>query len=336
MIAKTWCAALRMTSLSASRLGRRRIRSRLSDAYRGSVCPSVDPAFTRTGSGGALPAPSRAARTTWGGQTNELWMYHVLGGSGLQVTRRLAPGAPPTTPRGNAIGVVASPDGKYLYYARRNGGFQYNAQFPLWQIARRDRVTGIEDIITNELGSAIRPLLSPDGSKLVYGTRYETQTGLRIRDLDTGEDRWLKYPVTRDDQESRFTRDVLPGYAFLPNGQEIVVSIGGKIQRVNVASGAARPIPFTAKVSQEIGPSLNFQRRIEDGPVRARIIQDATQSPDGRRLAFSTFLQVYVQDLPGGTPRRLTAHNSIQRRKRARPHPRRCDLRDHPGRAGGV
>ena len=241
-------------------------------------------------------------------RTPEVWMYHVQGGSGLQVTRSRAPGAPAFLPRHNASGVVPSPDGKYFYYARQLGGHAYNRPgFGFWQIARRDRETGIEDVITADAGSAFRPLLSPDGKKLVYGTRLDTQTGLRIRDLSTGEDRWLKYPVTRDDQESRFTRDVLPGYAFLPNGQEIVVSIGGKIQRVNVASGAARPIPFTAKVSQEIGPSLNFQRRIEDGPVRARIIQDATQSPDGRRLAFSTFLQVYVQDLPGGTPRRLTS-----------------------------
>ena len=250
-----------------------------------------------------------AARTTWGGQTNELWMYHVLGGSGLQVTRRLAPGAPPTTPRGNAIGVVASPDGKYLYYARRNGGFQYNAQFPLWQIARRDRVTGIEDIITNELGSAIRPLLSPDGSKLVYGTRYETQTGLRIRDLSSGEDKWLKYPIQRDDQEARFTRDLLPGYAFTPDGKEVIYTHGGKIQRVNIDSGASSAIPFTAKIVQEVGPKLYFPGRVEEGPIRARIVQNASESPDGKRIAFSAWMQIHTKELsaPANAAKRLTS-----------------------------
>ena len=71
----------------------------------------------------------------------------------------------------------------------------------------------------------------------MYVTRYETETGLRLRNLETGEDRWVKYPVTRDDQESRFTRDVFPGYAFLPGGKEIVYNQNGKIRRLNIALG---------------------------------------------------------------------------------------------------
>jgi len=248
-----------------------------------------------------------ASRSAWGLNVNELWMYHVRGGSGVQITRGKATPQTPTPQRHNALGVTASPDGKYLYYARRTGGFQYNAQFPLWQVARRDRTTGIEDVITSELGSAIRPLLSPDGRKLVYATRYETQTGLRIRDFSSGEDRWLKYPVQRDDQEGRFTRDLLPGYAFTPDGADLIATIGGKIQRINVATGAATPIPFTAKVSQELGPRLHIAQRVEEGPVRARIIQDPRESPDGKRLAFSALTTLYVMDLPAGKPQRATS-----------------------------
>ena len=54
------------------------------------------------------------------------------------------------------------------------------------------------------------PVLSPDGKWLVYGTRHKTETGLRVRNLETGAERWLAYPVTRDDQESRASRDTLP------------------------------------------------------------------------------------------------------------------------------
>src|SRR5271165_1312905 len=238
---------------------------------------------------------------------NEIWMYNVLGGKGVQVTKTRTS---PTTPRDqmlNDLGPVASPDGKYFYYARRKRNFSYNVNFPLWQIVRRDRVTGDEDTITDEGGSAIRPVLSPDGKKLVYGTRFDTETGLRIRDLTTGEDRWLKYPIQRDDQESRATRDTLPGYAFTPDGKDLLACYGGKIHRIQVATGEDRVIPFHAQVSLDAGPSLKFASRVEEGPVKARLIQEPVQSPDGSRIVFSSLTHLYAMDLAAGGPGRLTS-----------------------------
>jgi len=175
----------------------------------------------------------------------------------------------------------------------------------MWQVARRDRVTGDEDVVTNANGSAIRPAISPDGTKLVFGTRYKTETGLRIRDLKTGDERWLKYPITRDDQESRFTRDLLPGYAFLPDGKAIVVSYSGKLHRVNVDDGKDELIPFTAQVSLDTVPAMHFPTRVEEGPIKARLVQQPVLSPDGKQIAFSALTHVYVMDLAGGVPRRV-------------------------------
>ncbi len=255
---------------------------------------------------------SRQTQLPWA--AFELWMYHIKGGTGIQITKaRPKPDALPDQ-WFNAVGAVASPDGKFLYYTHRDKRFNpYNVTYPLSQIVRRNLSTGEEDTITEALGSGIRPLLSPDGTRLVFGTRYEAATGLRLRDLRTGEERWLKYPVEHDDQESRFTRDLLPGYAFTPDGKEIVVAYGGKIHRVNLATGEAREIPFRAQVSREIGPLLNFPERVEQGSVRARLIQDPRQSPDGKRLAFSCLTHLYVMDLPaaaglpGGKPARITS-----------------------------
>ena len=247
------------------------------------------------------------ARAALGLGAHEIWMYSIHGGAGVQVTKSKAT---PTTPRDQQLNFsspIASPDGKYIYYARRTRNFSYNVTFPLWQIVRRDRVTGDEDVITESAGSAFRPLLSPDGKKLVYGTRFDTQTGLRIRDLSTGDERWLKYPIQRDDQESRATRDVLPNYAFMPDGKDIVLSLGGKIQRLQVATAETRPIPFTAHVELDLGPKLAFESKVDEGPVHARLIQEPAQSPDGKHLVFSSLTHLYAMDLPGGKPARITA-----------------------------
>jgi Tol biopolymer transport system component len=250
------------------------------------------------------------SKAAFGINTYEIWMYHVDGGTGVQITKSKPTPTTPRRERHNAMGVVASADGKYLYYAVRQGPFSYNAQFPLWRIARRDRKTGDEDVLLEQIESAFRPVLSPDGAQLLYVTRYETESGLRLRNLQSGDDRWVRYPITRDDQESLFSRDVFPGYAFLPGGNEIVYNQDGKIRRLNLSTGAESAIPFSARVSQEIGPKLDFPQKVEQGPVKVRLIQAPVESPDGKKLAFSAMTHLYTLDLPGGKPQRLTSGNS--------------------------
>lgn len=244
-----------------------------------------------------------------GMRTYELWMSHRDGGTGVQITQAQPT---PTTPRDrhhNAAGAAASADGRYLYYARKFGGFSYNAEFPMWQIARRDLIDGTEDVLTSAQGSGVRPVVSPDGTTLIYGTRFDGATGLKVRDLATGNERWLRYPVTRDDQESRATRDLLPGYDFSPDGASIYASWDGKLWKLDLATGEAEAIPFTVEVDQSMGQLLDFPRRVEEGPVRARTVQGAEESTDGRSVVFSALTRVYVTDrgaADGATARRLS------------------------------
>ena len=105
-----------------------------------------------------------------------------------------------------------------------------------------------------------------------------------MRDLETNQERWLINTVTRDDQESRATRDTFPGYAFMPDGKSLIVPIDGKIKRVDFATGQATTIPFSAKVEMEIAARLRFDYRVDDGPnVKARLIRYPAMSPDGKR-----------------------------------------------------
>lgn len=244
------------------------------------------------------------------------FMYHKDGGSGLSIGPPAPPLPGPGTqgpqpPRMNFMGLQASPDGKYFYFAQRAGPFNYNAQFPIWQVFRFDRDTSETSRLTNSQGSAMRPLVSPDGKQLVYATRFETKTALRVRDLESNTERWLINNVTRDDQESRATRDTFPGYDFMPDGKSLIVPIDGKIARVDFATGQATNIPFTVNVEAEIAARSHFDYKVDDSAnVKARLIRYPTLSPDGKKVAFTAFNRVYVKDLPDGKPTRLTSNGS--------------------------
>ena len=251
------------------------------------------------------------SKTNWGLGVYELWAYHVDGGKGVQITQAAPAGKEtPRDQRHNALGAVYSPDGRYLYYAAKAGGFGYNQRFPQWRIARRDLRENVEDVIIEAQGSAFRPWLSPDGKLLAYATRFEQNTGLRLRNLETGQDRWLAYPVQRDDQESRYTRDLLPGYAFAPDGESLVFTGDGGIRRVWLAPEGGAPsvasIPFSADVRLDLGPRLHFPWRLGLGPVKARLLRAPALSPDGGKVAFSAFAQMHVHDLSSGATQALS------------------------------
>ncbi len=156
-------------------------------------------------------------------------------------------------------------------------------------------------------GSAFRPALSPDGIWLTYGTRHDAETGLVLRELASGEERWLAYPIQRDEQESFADMDVLPGYSFTPDSRAVVISYGGGIRRVPVDGSEPSEIPFTVNAEVAVGPEVKFEYPIEDTPTFVvRQIRDPVPSPDGSRLAFTAMDRLYVRDLPSGTPQRLT------------------------------
>lgn len=235
----------------------------------------------------------------------DLYMYHVRGGTGI----RLLGGGGAERGRNaveNFLGPALGRDPRYLYFTQKRGGWGYNLQFPGWQVATYDRGTGRVATRTGDYGSGMRPALSPDGKWLTYATRVDTSTVLRLRDLSTGDETTLLQHIQRDDQESRFSRDLLPGYAFTPDSRAIILSHDGGFWRVEVPSGRETAIPFTAKVEQRLGPIGKFAVHVDDSTLTVQQIRDARPSPDGKHLVFTALDRLWTMELPGGTPRRLT------------------------------
>lgn len=251
------------------------------------------------------------SRFLWSRNDYELWHYGLDGNERLLVPAETEAGG-----RQSSLGAVASPDGRFLYFARRSGA-QDDAGIDLWSIVRRDLADGSEQTLLPEPGAPgrrpypgtyFRPALSPDGKLLAYATRFGGQTGLRLRDLGTGEDRWIAFPIEGDQIHAQSWQDLVPRYAFTADGQHLLLSRNGRLEQVPLNDGAATPIPFTAPVELELGPLARQDIRQDTGPVRARLIQAPMPSPDGTRLAFSALGGLYTMPLDGaGLPRRLEA-----------------------------
>jgi Tol biopolymer transport system component len=216
-----------------------------------------------------------------------------------------------------SLGAWPSPDGKSVLFAR-SGELGWE-DLTGWTIVRRNLASSEETVLVSApasprtdliMGSFFRPVLSPDGKLLAYGSRYEGQTGLRLLDLKTGVDRWLLFPIQHDQAEASAWMDLLPRYDFTPDGNSILLSRGGHIERVDIDSGKSSPVPFTADVDIGLGPSLRSSFKEETGPVRARLIQQPTPSPDGKTVAFSALGRVYVMALAAGSKPRAISPTS--------------------------
>ena len=254
-----------------------------------------------------------------------LFMYHRDGGRGLQLTGNTPAGALPSAPNapaafpGNYVGAAFGKDPRYIYSAVRTAaGGGYNQTSLDWQVGVYDRHTGRTFVRTDAVGSALRPVLSRDGRWLVYATRHDSLTALRLRDLQTGDERTLAPSVQRDDQESRYSRDLLPPFAFTPDSRAIVIAHHGRLWRISVPDGQQTAIPFSADVDQKIAGAITLDFPYDDSTLVVRQIRNATPSPDGRRLAFSALDKLWLLDLAGCAtstgaqasgcvPRRLTA-----------------------------
>ncbi len=215
-------------------------------------------------------------------------LYHPSGGEGV------------TLPFTGVTGF--SPDGKRAYASSggRGGG----------QISVYDRASGKSHVVVSAPGGAMQGVVSPDGKKLAYFTRFDARTALMIRDLESGDEKILKMDVQHDASARSAGFGALPTPAWLKDNSAILTTYGGKIWKIDLASGRPTMIPFTADVEQYLGPLSRFRYPITD-TFTVRQIRDAQPSPDATRLAFTALDKLYLTNLSGGTPTRVTTTTHV-------------------------
>lgn len=252
---------------------------------------------------GQYVVSSKTDRYTWIDVNHSLWMYHVDGGSGVQ----LLVADNPIYGLGPAFGS----SNRYLYTTYRSpGGNAYGHQ-----IYRFDRETGSFFKVTNRTGGAIRPALSSDGQWMVYGTRFDGETGYILHNTNTGTETWLSYPIQPDTQENNWmgtSSDHLPGYSFTPDNNAIITSIEGKLYRIAIPSGQKTEIPFEVDVSVDIVPVIHFDEPVPDGNVQVRLIRWPSLSPNGTKLVFTAVHRLYIQDFTTERTERIAKMEEIQ------------------------
>ncbi len=234
----------------------------------------------------------------------ELWMYHVSGGAGLQLTKRKNDQQDLGEP-------AVSPDGRYVYFSEDvspGPQFQYNKNVHdvIYAIRRLDRETGEITTLVDTPGGAIRPQPSPDGHHLAFVKRVRDKTVLHVLDLDTGAIRPVWDGLSHDQQEAWAVFGPNAQYDWMPDGKAVVIWARGKLWRVNMSDGQASNIPFQADVDLTVAQALRFHQQIPRGEFAPKMIRDVATSPNGRAMVFHAVGHLWTRDLPSGKPRRLT------------------------------
>ncbi|MEO8672916.1 MAG: amidohydrolase family protein [Tahibacter sp.] len=238
----------------------------------------------------------------------ELWLYHVSGGEGLQLTKRKNDQQDLGEP-------AVSPDGRFVYFSEDvtpGPNFEYNKNVhgTIYAIKRLDRTTGETETLVDSAGGAVRPQPSPDGKQLAFVKRVRDKTVLHLLNLTTGDVRPVWDGLSHDMQEAWAIFGPYSNYAWTPDAKSIVIWAQGKLWRVDATSGKPAAIPFKADVNLSVTNALRFEQKLPGAQFSAQMIRDIATSPDGKTLVFHAVGHLWTKSLPDGKPVRLTQVDS--------------------------
>jgi len=240
----------------------------------------------------------------------EIWMYHISGGSGIQLTKKKNEQQDVGEP-------WVSPDGKYVYYSEDmypGGYFQYNKNpnDQIYVIQRYNLEDGKIETVTGGPGGAIRPVISHSGEVMAFVKRVREKSVLYLHHLKTGKEWPIYDKLSKDQQEAWAIFGPYTGFNWTPDDKHIIIWAEGKIQKINVANYNVEEIPFNATSTHKITNALKFKNNAAPDSFVSKAIRQAITSPDGKTLVFNAAGFLWKKALPNGKPVRLTKGNDLE------------------------
>jgi Tol biopolymer transport system component/imidazolonepropionase-like amidohydrolase len=259
----------------------------------------------------AFPTPGRG----WHRQNTRVWLFPV---DGKDPERELVGGK-----EAQYNGPSPSPNGDRIYFHTSYfSGNRYGTQIghhvqsvALSGAELRDVIgspPAAPDLSASEVpgnpSADIQPRVSPDGRWLAFarrmsgtheqiaGHRLAGSTGLWIRNLATGHEQLLLAPITRDlsSAHAMYSHRVLPGFSWTPDSRAIILSVGGKIARVDLRSRRLRSIPFTAHVHRRISGQVRGRLARMTNSLPVKFLRWPASSPTDDRIAFVAVGKVWT------------------------------------------
>ncbi|HXV75832.1 MAG TPA: amidohydrolase family protein, partial [Candidatus Polarisedimenticolaceae bacterium] len=238
----------------------------------------------------------------------EIWLFHIGGGGGLQITER----PHKEQDQKNMAEPAFSPDGRFIYYsqdATSGRVWQYNKDSTgeIFVIKRLDRAEAKTDVVVSGPGGAIRPTPSPDGKYLAFVKRLPgLHSALYLKDLDSGKEWAIYRRMERDLQETNGSEGNAPGFAWTPDSRSIVFWAEGRIRRIDVDSREVALVPIRVKTEMKVRQALRFPVDVAPDEFPVRMLRWAQLSPTGETALFQALGQLYTAGADGRGRKRLT------------------------------
>lgn len=164
-----------------------------------------------------------------------------------------------------------------------------------------------EEKLTSGETQKVRPKLSPDGSWLVFGESQPDGTIIKAKSLVDGSVRVLHNKSALRTQAFRAHADFYPDFTFTPDSRFVIVAIDGGLKRIEIQSGSASTIHFSACIDRIVSRRVRPKQHQAEKDVKTpRHLRWTNVLAGQQEVIFSAIGSLWRAKLGDGSASRLT------------------------------